>query len=57
VWRDSGTSAGTFDALDWPDVDDGLGSTDNLGAEVHDAKDECILLYQRVRNAAGAQII
>lgn len=38
------TSRGLGDILDWSDVTDGAGGTNGI---VEDAKDECILLYQR----------
>lgn len=47
------TSAGLGDIMPWPDLTDGVGSTDGAAhvAQVQDAQDECILLYQRLPNA------
>ncbi len=42
------TSRGLGDALPWSDLGDGLGGST---AEVQDAEDECILLYQRTSAA------
>ncbi|UCD82411.1 MAG: hypothetical protein JSW26_13585 [Desulfobacterales bacterium] len=46
------TSRGLGDVLDWKDGGDSQGGTDGL---VTDADDECILLFQRLPNAANAQ--
>ncbi len=47
------TSTGLGDVLAWPDITDGVGSTDGAAhvALVQDAVDECILVYQRVPDA------
>ena len=47
------TSTGLGDVKLWPDVTDGVGSTDGAPhvAQVQDAADECILIYQRTPNA------
>ena len=51
------TSRGLGDIRDWTDSSDGLGSTDGEShvAQVQDADDECILIYQRLPNATGAR--
>ncbi len=46
------TSLGWGDILDWKAVDDSQGGADDY---VADADDECILLFQRLPNAANAQ--
>jgi len=46
------TSMGWGDILDWKDGDDSQGGADGY---VADADDECILLFQRLPNAANAQ--
>ncbi len=47
------TSTGLGNVLAWPNVTDGVGSTDGAAhvAQVQDALDECILVYQRVPDA------
>lgn len=47
------TSSGLGDIKAWPNVTDGAGSTDSAahGAQVQDAADECILIFQRTRDA------
>jgi len=46
------TSMGWGDILDWKDGDDSQGGADGY---VADADDECVLLFQRLPNAANAQ--
>lgn len=47
------TSTGLGDIRPWPDITDGVGSTDGAAhvAQVQDAQDECILIYQRTPDA------
>ncbi len=51
------TSIGLTDIRAWPDNTDGVGSTDGAAhvAQVQDADDECILIYQRLPNAENAR--
>jgi streptogramin lyase len=51
------TSRGLGDIRDWTDNGDGAGSTDGAAhiAQVQDADDECILIYQRLPNSTGAR--
>jgi hypothetical protein len=51
------TSTGLGDILAWPDVTDGVGSTDGAIhlAQVQDAVDECILIYQRTPDAENVR--
>ncbi|MCP4166876.1 MAG: hypothetical protein GY759_13430 [Chloroflexi bacterium] len=51
------TSTGLGDVKDWPNITDGVGSTDGAThvAQVQDAKDECILIFQRLPGAWNAR--
>ena len=51
------TSTGLGDVLAWPSGTDGVGSTDGAAhvAEVQDAVDECILVYQRTPDAEAVR--